>query len=573
VTRKGGHASRRARRGDRTAVPRHGDAAAAELRRLVLELEVHQLELELQDEELRAARLEVEAGLARYAELFDFSPVGYFVLAADGTIHHANFAAARLVGIDRGRLAGRRMIELACARDADTLSALLSAVLAQAEDGGECGVAAEGELALARQPSGAVDVRMTAVPLAGGPARSALVAVEDVTSRRAAERALREEARRKDEFLAALSHELRNPLGPIQNGLRLLSGAPPGTEQAAHALAVVKRQAAHLSRLVDDLLDVTRIARGKIRLQRERLDLGELVRRTVEDHRPTFDAAGIAMRLRLPRQAVWVDVDATRGAQVLGNLLGNAAKFTARGGRVDVTVGSSEGWATVAVRDTGIGISPEVLGHLFEPFSQAPQAIDRSRGGLGLGLATVKGLVELHGGSVALASDGPGSGAEFTVRLPAAEPPARRRTERPAPPASRRRILVIEDNEDGATTLKEVLELRGNEVRVALDGPGGVALARDFAPEVVICDIGLPGMDGYAVARALRADPETRGVFLVALTGYARPEDVRRAGEAGFDRHLTKPIVLEALERALPERPRPARPAASAPAVAAPAHP
>jgi len=573
VTRKGGHASRRARRGDRTALaPRPGDAAA-ELRRLVHELEVHQLELALQNEELRAARLEIEAGLARYTELFDFSPVGYFVLAADGTIRHANFAAARLVGIDRGSLPGRRLTELACARDREALGALTAAVLAQAGDGGGSGEAAEGELALTQRPSSAVEVRLTAVSLAGGPARAALVAMEDVTSRRAAERVLREEASRKDELLAALSHELRNPLGPIQNGLRVLSGAPPGTEQAARALAVVERQAAHLSRLVEDLLDVTRIARGKIRLHRERLELGALVRRTVEDHRSAFDTAGIALRLRLPRQAVWVDVDATRVAQVLGNLLGNAAKFTARGGRVDVAVGSADGWGTVAVRDTGIGISSDVLGRLFEPFSQAPQAIDRSRGGLGLGLATVKGLVELHGGSVALASDGPGCGSEFTVRLPVAAPHGRRRTDRPAPPASRRRILVIEDNEDGASTLKEVLELRGNEVRVALDGPGGVALARDFAPEVVVCDIGLPGMDGYAVARTLRADPATRGIFLVALTGYARPEDVRRAGEAGFDRHLTKPVVLETLERALPERPRPTRSAASAPAVAAPAHP
>jgi len=572
VTRKGGHASRRARRGDRTALaPRHGDAATAELRRLVHELEVHQLELGLQNEELRTARLEIEAGLARYTELFDFSPVGYFVLGADGELRDANFAAARLVGLDPGRLIGRRLVELAEVRDAKVLDEFVATVRSGAgqdvenEGPGAC------EVTLLRLPSGSVNVRVTGVPLAGR-LGAVLLAVEDVTARRRAERALRDASRRKDEFLAALSHELRNPLGPIRNGLRLLSGAPPGTEQAAHALAVVERQAAHLSRLVDDLLDVSRIARGRIRLHRERLDLGALVRGTVEDHRATFDAAGIALRLRLPRQAVWVDVDATRVAQALGNLLGNAANFTARGGRVDVAVGSSDGWGTVAVRDTGIGISPDVLGRLFEPFSQAPQEIDRSHGGLGLGLATVKGLVELHGGSVAIASDGPGCGAEFTIRLPAAEAPARRRPDRPAPPTSRRRILVIEDNEDGATTLKEVLELRGNEVRVALDGPGGVALARDFAPEVVVCDIGLPGMDGYAVARALRADPATRGIFLVALTGYARPEDVRRAGEAGFDRHLTKPIVLEALERALPVRPRPARPAAATPAVAAPAH-
>jgi two-component system CheB/CheR fusion protein len=246
-----------------------------------------------------------------------------------------------------------------------------------------------------------------------------------------------------------------------------------------------------------------------------------------------------------------VEVDATRVAQVLGNLLGNAAKFTAPGGRVEVTVRREPASAAVSIRDTGVGIAPEVQEHLFEPFAQAPQTIARTRGGLGLGLATVKGLVELHGGTVALSSAGQGCGAEFTIRLPLTVAPAERRREPDLAAAHRRRVLVIDDNEDAASTLKEILELGGHDVRVALDGPGGVELASTFAPEVVVCDIGLPGMDGYAVARALRSHEGTREAYLVALTGYALPDDRRRAAEAGFDRHLAKPLAIDALERAL----------------------
>jgi two-component system CheB/CheR fusion protein len=250
-----------------------------------------------------------------------------------------------------------------------------------------------------------------------------------------------------------------------------------------------------------------------------------------------------------------VDADATRLAQVLGNLLGNAAKFTGRGGCVDVVVRRDGPDVTVSVIDTGVGIPPEVMERLFEPFSQAPQTLDRTGGGLGLGLATVKGLVELHGGTVSVVSGGQGRGAELTVRLPAAEPPPRA-AEPPGRPARRHhRVLVIDDNEDGANTLKELLELSGHDVRVAFDGPSGLAVSRAFEPEIVVCDIGLPGMDGYAVARALRADVTTRRAFLVALSGYALPDDLRRAREAGFDRHIAKPPMLDALERLFDEKP------------------
>ena len=495
-------------------------------------------------DELRVARREIEAGLRRYTELFELAPVGYFVVGADEAVRDLNFAAARLLGVARAQLAGSPLAAWVAPPDRAAFSRFLAAALVEEPPA----LDATCELRFVRTAGTAV-VRLFATRLADR-ADAVLLAAEDVTARRNAEGALREESRRKDEFLATLSHELRNPLAPIRNGLGLLARAAPGSEQAGRALAVVERQVGHLSRIVDDLLDVTRLARGTIRLHREPAELGELVRRGVEDHRATFDGAGVALEARLPRDACWVLVDETRFAQVLGSLLANAAKFTAPGGRVEVSARREAQACAVSVSDTGVGIAPEVQERLFEPFVQAPQTLARTRGGLGLGLAMVKGLVELHGGSVSLASAGPGRGAEFTVRLPLTVTPAERRAER-APEAGRRRILVVDDNEDAATTLREVLELSGHDVRVALDGPQAVLTARGFRPEIVVCDIGLPGMDGYAVARALRSEPATREAWLVALTGYALPDDLRRAEEAGFDRHLAKPLGVGALESAL----------------------
>ena len=300
---------------------------------------------------------------------------------------------------------------------------------------------------------------------------------------------------------------------------------------------------------------MTRIARGKVQLIRGPLDLAELVRRTLEDHRSGFEARGIALLSAIERDALWVDGDPTRLVQVLGNLLGNAQEFTGRGGQVQVSLQRDRELAALSVSDTGVGLEPEVRAHLFEPFSQGRQPLDRGRGGLGLGLAMVKGLVELHGGTVAASSDGPGSGTRFTVKLPVVAAPRRARAGDAPRRAARLRVLVIEDNEDAASSLKQVLELSGHEVEVALDGPSGLALARAHRPEIIICDIGLPGMNGYEVARALRADPASRSAFLIALTGYARPDDARRAAEAGFDRHMGKPPPLEKLEVMLAEIP------------------
>jgi len=367
------------------------------------------------------------------------------------------------------------------------------------------------------------------------------------------ERSLREADRRKDEFLAMLSHELRNPLAPIRGGIYILEHAAPGGEQARRAHAVIDRQVAHLTRLVDDLLDVTRISRGKIRLQREPIDFAELVRRVVEDHRSAFTANNLALEAAISAGPIWIDADATRVAQVIGNLLHNASKFTPAGGHVTVVVEREGGHATARIRDDGTGIDPDMLARVFEPFTQAATTMDRSRGGLGLGLALVKGLVELHAGQVAAHSDGPGKGAEVVVRFPLGAAAYSSQAHPAVLPYRPRRILIIEDHADAAECLQTLLELGGHDVRVAFNGQDGLRAARAFMPDVVLCDIGLPGMDGFDVARAFRADPSLGGIVLVALSGYALQEDVQRAMEAGFHRHLAKPADPKTVERMLAE--------------------
>jgi two-component system CheB/CheR fusion protein len=368
-----------------------------------------------------------------------------------------------------------------------------------------------------------------------------------VEERERAELALQDADRRKNEFLAVLSHELRNPLAPIRSSLHVLDHAPAGAEAAAKAHEIIVRQVGHLARLVDDLLDVTRIANGKLQVDLRLLDLRDLAQRTAEDHRGLFTAREVSLEVALPDEPLWVEGDATRLAQAIGNLLQNSAKFTSSGDSVRLSLGVVDGLAVLCVRDTGIGIEPAMLPRLFQPFTQADSTLNRRLGGLGLGLALVKGLVETHGGTIDVSSGGKGAGAEFVVRLPLTATPVQTEVA-PAVPPRPRRILLIEDNLDAAESLRLALELGGHEVAVAHDGPQGIERARQIAPEVVLCDIGLPDMDGYAVARALRGEPGLRNTFLVALTGYALPEDQQRAQEAGFDAHLTKPATVEGVE-------------------------
>jgi PAS domain S-box-containing protein len=378
-------------------------------------------------------------------------------------------------------------------------------------------------------------------------------AVQDITEQKRAEEALREADRRKNEFLGVLSHELRNPLAPIRSALFILDRAQPGGDQAARAKEVIERQMEHLTRLVDDLLDVTRISRGKIQLQRTRVDVAEIVRGTVEDHRGLFAEHEVDVVVRDSDRPLWIDGDGTRLAQIIGNLLVNAAKFTGVRGRVEIFAAAERGQVVVTVRDTGVGITPQLLGRVFEPFIQADDSLHRSRGGLGLGLALVKGLVELHGGTVEARSEGVGRGAEFTVRFPLLADTVRERApcEEAGAAAPGRRVLIVEDNLDAAETLCVMLEMCGHEVAVAHDGRAGVEKVRAFRPDVVLCDIGLPEMDGYDVARAIRADDSLRRTALVALTGYALPDDQRRAAEAGFDHHLAKPVTSDEILQVL----------------------
>jgi len=374
----------------------------------------------------------------------------------------------------------------------------------------------------------------------------------DISHLKEAEDALREADRHKDEFLAILSHELRNPLAAMSSAQELLARAAPGSEQAERARQVVERQLQHLNRLVDDLLDVSRIASGKLRLVRAPLDLGAVARRAVEDLRPIFQRRGLVLELCEPAPGCTVDGDAVRLGQVFGNLLFNASKFTDPGGHVLVSVERRGAEVVARVRDDGAGMTAENLARIFRPFAQAERTLERSRGGLGLGLALVKGIVELHGGAVEARSQGPGSGSELSFSLPLAGEAAVASPVHGAPRAAAvRRILLVEDNEDAGETLRELLLLHGHEVDLVRSGAAGLEAARRLRPEVVICDLGLPGIDGYEVARRLRADPACAGITLVALSGYASHGDVADARAAGFDHHLAKPPNLDVLQRLL----------------------
>jgi PAS domain S-box-containing protein len=376
--------------------------------------------------------------------------------------------------------------------------------------------------------------------------------VQDVTTDRRLTEQLQQADRRKDVFLATLSHELRSPLAPIRTAAALLANPGLDGTQLAWTQAVIRRQVEHMARLLDDLLDVSRITQGKLTLKRERVSLAATVDAAMETARPLMDRKQHRVEIRLPRDDVQLDADPVRVAQILSNLLTNAAKYTDPGGHVDVSARLDGAHVELAVRDDGIGIAAEELPHLFEMFTQAGASRGRAEGGLGIGLALVKGLAELHGGAIHASSDGPGRGSTFVVRLPAV---ASRSGAKPAvasfgaPGRRTRRLLVADDNRDGADALAMSLRLAGHEVRIAYDGAAALTVAEAFRPEVAILDIGMPELDGYEVARALRRAPWASGLTLYALTGWGQDEDCRRAIDAGFDHHLTKPVDPAELER------------------------
>jgi PAS domain S-box-containing protein len=365
---------------------------------------------------------------------------------------------------------------------------------------------------------------------------------------------LQDSDRRKDEFLAVLAHELRNPLAPIRNSLQLLRMGEGNGEILEQARRVMERQLEHMVHLIDDLLDVSRITRGKILLRKERVDLATAVQSALEASRPQITASNHEFTATLPSEPIDLDADPTRLSQVFSNLLTNAVKYTDRAGRIWLTAERLSNHAVVTVRDTGIGIPAEHLPHVFEMFSQGAPALERSQGGLGIGLSLVKGLVEMHGGTVEAYSDGPGKGSQFTVRLPVLDTLARPSVE-PDPDASASaasspsRILVVDDNRDSVESLAMVLRLHGHQVQTARDGVEAVQAAAAFRPNLVLLDIGLPKMNGYEAARRIRHHDWGKRMVLVAMTGWGQDEDKRRALEAGFDHHMTKPVDPVALEK------------------------
>jgi signal transduction histidine kinase len=370
----------------------------------------------------------------------------------------------------------------------------------------------------------------------------------DMTARKGVEDVLRDADRRKDEFLATLSHELRNPLAPIRNALEVVRRNRHDTALTDHALAIMERQVQQLVRLTDDLLDISRITRNKIELRHDRIDLRGVVRSAIEAIEPLSNAAGHVLSVELPPFPLWLHADFTRLAQAFANLLNNAVKYTDRGGRIGVSAAMEEDHAVVTVTDTGIGIDPELLPSIFDMFVQIDHGSSRARSGLGIGLALTKRLVELHDGRIAATTGGPGGGATFTVRLPLATAAhAEQPSSDVAHPVAHCRVLVAEDIPDAAEMMRLMIECMGHDVRVAADGVQAVAIAEEFEPQVALLDIGMPRMDGYEAARHIRAALGRR-VLLVALTGWGQQEDQRRAYAAGFDRHVTKPAEPTLLE-------------------------
>jgi PAS domain S-box-containing protein len=501
--------------------------------------------LALRDATAEAAPFPAHDAGARYRRLFDELGEHVFIYTVvrdgagqviDWVLADANHQALRLLGAPLERVAGRRVTELFGA------NAIAEHLAASRE------VMATGR-GRSYERRFAWDGRHYLTSLFPLDHWHLVVAGIDTTERVAAEEALRAEDRRKSEFLAMLSHELRNPLAAVRTALAVLDRAAPVAPEATRAREVMRRQTEHLANLVDDLLDVTRIAHGKIRLRRERVDLARLARQTADDHAGLLSARGVALRVERSAGPLPVDGDPTRLAQVVGNLLANAGKFTAGGGTVAVTLRREGGRAVLSVADDGDGIDPALLPRLFAPFVQADGGLDRAQGGLGLGLYLVRSLVELHGGTVDVRSGGSRPGAEFIVRLPLAgeDAPSRELARDPLSGAGPRRVLVIEDNADAAEMLRDLLTGAAHEVEVAPDGRAGVARARALRPDLVLCDIGLPLMDGYEVARTLRGDPDLAATLLVALSGYALPDDLEKAAQAGFHRHLAKPVSLDEL--------------------------
>jgi PAS domain S-box-containing protein len=405
-----------------------------------------------------------------------------------------------------------------------------------------------------------IDISLTVSPIRAREGRiiGASKIARDITDRKRVDKALAEANQRKDQFIALLAHELRNPLAPLRNGLQVIRLAGTDTNAVTQAREIMDRQLSHMVRLIDDLLDISRVSQNKMELRRSRVLLKDVISSAVETARPAIEEAGHEFTLSLPPEPVYLDADLTRLAQVFSNLLNNSAKYTERGGRILLSAERQGGEVSVSVRDTGLGIPANDLPRIFDMFSQVDRSVERSTGGLGIGLALVKGLVEMHGGTVTATSPGQGKGTTIEVRLPTLEstavPAAGVASEsEPAPAGPRRRILVVDDNRDSANSMAMMLTLMGNEVRTAHDGFEAIETAREFHPKAILMDLGMPKLNGYEATQRIREQPWGRDMIIIAMTGWGQEADRIQSHEAGCDSHLVKPVNLSELESLLTE--------------------
>ncbi len=484
-------------------------------------------------------RAALDASEARFHAIVNNSLDGVLVIDQSGTIHFSNPAAAQILDCSTEQLCGREF-----------------GVPLAPGDVAELNVCRRGETARI------VELRITETVWRQAPAF--LVTLRDITERKRREEECREAIRRRDEFLAMLSHELRNPLAAVSNAAHVLLREQWAELNGQRACEVIDRETRQMVRLLDDLLDVCRISCGKTVLRKTQVDLALLVAETAEVVASMMESRGLTLHVAVPETPVWIEGDAVRLRQVVHNLLSNAAKYTAAGGRVRLTLDVQPHRAVLTVADTGSGISADDLPHIFDPFFQGRTARQRAEAGLGVGLSLVRSLVQMHGGEVEARSPGPGEGTTFEIRLPrpvevrlaqAPAPPAPVVAPRIAPPANVR-MLVVEDNPHGREMMKMLLEMEGYDVDTAADGETALELIQTNCPDVALVDLGLPGIDGCEVARRIRANSQFDQLFLIAVTGYGQAEDIRRSLAAGFDIHLVKPLDPEKLVQLLNERPQ-----------------
>ncbi len=515
--------------------------------RMIVELQQKAQALEAEIAERQRTEEQLRRSQQELSDFVENAVVGLHWVGPDGTILWANQAEMELLGYPREEYIGRHIAEFHA--DPPVIADILQCLTDGQQIHGY-------EARLLCKDGSIKDVLIDSnVYRVDGQFIHTRCFTRDISDRKRAEEALKQANRRKDEFLAMLAHELRNPLAPIRSAVEVLRRLGPPEPQLQQARDVIDRQVTHLTRLVDDLLDTARITQGKITLRKEKLELMTVIGRALETSRPLIEARRHQLHVSLPQDSMPLEGDLVRLAQVVSNLLNNAAKYTEEGGQIWLTAELSEFEILLRVRDNGVGISASLLPHLFDLFTQADRSLDRSEGGLGIGLALVRSLVEMHSGRVEAFSPGPNQGSEFVVHLPRLTKAALRgktaavAAAAPAPtPTSCRRILVVDDSVDSAACMALLFRLDGHEVQVAHDGRAALDIARMFQPQVVLLDIGLPGIDGYEVARRLREWPEMQKTILIALTGYGRAEDQRLAEQAGFDHHLTKPVDPDTVE-------------------------